>query len=227
MEGGAALLGHCAHSGAHECRVAVAAEQCGALLAFPAGRFQSQEFLQGATHSLRLGCDNRCQRALLRQPAAMLAQLLAAGAGQRIFQIRLAVQVGCKLRPVEPLEHSGALLRSASTRVSAVHGRALHSHGDRVRRSSAGCGSRGDAVEHRVERFLEDVAVDDRRGQIPVWQRRNVQNLERQHRFPGTADREGPQARPVAGGPRRNARRAAHGWGWSNSRPRCTPAPDP
>ena len=98
---GVALRRQSGHHLAREYSVCGFAEQGGAFLALPAGRFQAQEIVHCDMKRLRLGDSLRFKRAFFGEPAPILAQFLSARARQRIFHVLLGVQPGDKHRTDE------------------------------------------------------------------------------------------------------------------------------
>lgn len=123
----------------------------------------------------------------------MLAQFLAAGAGQRFLEIVLAVEAGLEHRAPRLRQHkrrAGAGLQHAHER---LHGRAVRP--DRIERDRLGqMGIARDKIEHRVQDRLDGGTIDHRRGEIAMRDRRRHQHPRRQQRMLRRADGEGPQA---------------------------------
>jgi hypothetical protein len=136
--------------------------------------------------------------ALFGKSPAMLAQLLAAAAGQGFLQIRLAVETRGEHRPAEALEDARPAVPCCQHAGERVHGRTVHRH--RLKCNDLRqLGVVGDGVQHRLQRRVNIGAIDDGRREMTMGVRRRSENRQWQRRLPGMADGEGPSAdQPLA-----------------------------
>ena len=121
----------------------------------------------------------------------MLAKLLAAARGHRVFQIALAVELGRDLRTRGPFENARRAAAAGQHACERRHGGAFGSHG-RQRDDLGALRVSGDRVQHRVQCHVRSVAIDDRRCEMPVHMDRGIERAQRHRRLAGTADGERP-----------------------------------
>ena len=192
MDRGRAMLRQRRHRAPHERGLGFVARQRRALAALPACGFHRQEFLDRLAHCIGLARDRGGEGALFRKLPPVLPELFSGRARQRLFEIRLAVQLRGKLRPLSLFKNArqAAARRKHPDKGLVSRAAAAHRIERHDLRQHVACGH---TVEHRVERFVEAIAVDHRRCEIAVGERGHPHHRQRQHRAARAADRECPE----------------------------------
>jgi hypothetical protein len=121
----------------------------------------------------------------------MLAQLLAARTGQRLVEIVLSAEIGFQPRPDRAIKDAGNAAAAAQHAGQRRHGRTVNGHcveRNNLRQMRVG----GDPLQHRVERLIAAVTIENRRRGIAMLEWRDRQHPDRNGGWAGKTDSERP-----------------------------------